>query len=283
MTTDTPAVGDDRRINIWAYQWHNVDLKVKEDASLDLTKDEPKGQSGWTLGLEFKNFAELIQLLSGQFDLPSYFCGNLFFSCGPIKPGQVQFLAIHAHGNCGVVDIDGLSSSQSDVTPLLESNPKYLNKLSIHGKFGPQIAQLNRILRPDGGVFFMGCKVASSPAGTEFLLEMSRALPGRFIGGITSVGYCDMGRQRNPGGPSVNYPGMRDTQYSDFKVPGMPSRDYETLAVWNDLQWLPWADWHSTHAKFAKDGLLVRDAPEPLAYPMPYQRGPYPVPPIPGP
>lgn len=215
------------------------------------------------LGLEFGTFAHLIQLLTGQFDLPSYFCGNLFFNCGPIRPGQVQFLAIHAHGASGVVDVDGLSSSAADVTPLLQNNPDYLSRISIHGKFAPQIAALNQVLSSDGGVFFMGCNVALRDPGTEFLLEMSRALPGRFIGGITTIGYSDPSRQRDPGGPGRNYPGVRDTEYGSHKVAGMPPRDYESSVFWNDLNRLPWADWHSRHGKFAKDGILVRDAPGP--------------------
>ena len=270
MTTDTPAVADNAKgTTIWAFLSRKVDLMVNEDASGDLPRDEPKGQFGWNIGLEFGTFDHLSKLLTSEYDLPKRFCGNLFFRCGPIKPGQVKTLAIQAHGAPGVVDMDGVSASAADVTPLLQQNPNFLNVVTIQGKFAPQIAAIRNVLRPDGGVFFMGCNVASGTAGTEFLLAMSRALPGRKIGAITSVGYSDMARQKCASSSGFSdYPGMRDTQYTSHKVSGSPQRDYEKLSVWNDLQRLPWADWNSIHAKVASNGVLVRDAPEPPLYPV---------------
>ncbi len=51
--------------------------------------------------------------------------------------------------------------------------------------------------------------------------------------------------------------------YPNHKVPGMPTRDYETLAVWNDLTRLPWASENSPHAKVAFKGVLITNRPEP--------------------
>src|ERR1700679_544302 len=104
-SSKTNTVGVRRKLAIWA-SGSNAPLSVCEDARLrggTEWQDATYGQAGWDWGINFADFADLVQKLQGS--TPSLTCGNSWFDCDPIKPGELVRLAINCHGGPGIVDI----------------------------------------------------------------------------------------------------------------------------------------------------------------------------------
>lgn len=228
--------------------------------------DQTFGQDGWNVGFNFSSFRSLASKLSrGQFELPSFICGNRISGCGPIGKFQVHRLAIEAHGAPGIVDIDGVFDSARAADTALQTDPRFLSALTLRSrKYDVEITQIGERLHENSVVFFMGCRIASGPFGEEFLKEMSLRWFGTRIVAIKSIGVSDEGRQARPFSQgSSSFPGMRDTRFPNHKQPGGPERDFERLEVWNDLARLPWASDRSPHASVAFKGVMITDGQEP--------------------
>lgn len=219
--------------------------------------DQPFGQAGWHVCLEFKDFAHLGDLLGGgQFELPSFVCRNSLSKCGPIEENQIARLAIVAHGGPGGIDINGtvgrdLASAATDSTLL---------NLGTLSRYSKQFDQILKVLAFRAKVFFMSCQTGAGHDGEEFLKAVSNlwATKEVIVIGYKSVLYTNAAAM-HPGwrGSTECFPGVRETQYSNT-THGNDVRYYETTAAWNDLALLPWASESTLHATQAFRGVLLK-------------------------
>jgi len=170
---------------------------------------------GWDWGIPFGSFAGLIQNITTGTP-PDFVCGaGMFGSCPPPGDNEVTELGIDAHGDSGVVDIDCHSQINQGVIPA-SAYYDVLNVATIHGKYAPQMKELDRLLVKDHGVlFFAGCRTGAGVSGSEFLMEVSKMLPGRDIIAMTTITITIPGRVKwsMSGGGVCCQPGTRDTSY----------------------------------------------------------------------
>jgi hypothetical protein len=273
MGEQTPAVRP-RRLHpnplaVWA-AGAQTPLRFSDlDGRLPLPNagDTPNGQDGWPVAFDFGNFADLADKLSGgTFGMPSHVCGNALFSCPPIEPNQVFRLAISVHGAPGVADVDGVFASAAAANTASQADDRFLNVATLKsGKFDDALTKIERCFHDNTIVFLMGCQIAAGIEGDTFLQELSKRWDGARVAAISTIGVSDGSRQNKLGSQgSSAFPGMRDTRFTNHKLPGMPTRDFETLAVWNDLKRLPWVSERSPHVKIAFRGVLIKRTPEPV-------------------
>ena len=229
--------------------------------------DVPNGQDGWPVAVDFSNFADLADKLSGgKFNMPSHVCGNSVFSCPPIEPNQVFRLAITVHGAPGVADVDGVFASARDANVAALDDQRFLNTTTLNsGKFDASLSKIETCFHDSTIEFLMGCRIGFGVEGDNFLAALSKRWDGARVAAISTIGFQDGGRQAKLGqAGSSAFPGMRDTRFTNHQVPGSPPRDFERLAVWNDLKHLPWVSERSPHVKIAFRGVLVKRTPEPV-------------------
>jgi hypothetical protein len=113
---------------------------VCRNAQLDSTnglkypKGNKQGQSGWDVALPFNTLHELAKKLTEGVPMPRQFCGNWLDDCDPIRRGEIQRLAIMAHGDQGgKLAVSGLNQE-----PLTPSNIKQFHgTLETIGLFHP--------------------------------------------------------------------------------------------------------------------------------------------------
>lgn len=211
------------------------------------------GAVGWDWGIPFGSFAGLIQNITTGTP-PDFVCGaGMFGSCPPPGDNEVTELGIDAHGDSGVVDIDCHSQINQGVIPA-SAYYDVLNVATIHGKYAPQMKELDRLLVKDHGVlFFAGCRTGAGVSGSEFLMEVSKMLPGRDIIAMTTITITIPGRVKwsMSGGGVCCQPGTRDTSFIVPQDDSVPGQD------WFDLTKYPWASNASPHAKVARDGAII--------------------------
>src|SRR5262245_8743549 len=66
------------------------------------TEDQDYGQAGWDLGLNYRTLGDLASRL-GQLKRAKWTPGT----GATIQSGEIQRLAIHAHGNAGMLHVNG--------------------------------------------------------------------------------------------------------------------------------------------------------------------------------
>ena len=247
-----------REIRAWA-SGSNAPLSVCPDARLrggKEWKDATYGQAGWDWGINFANFQDLVQQLQGG--LPSETCGNWWFDCDPLKDGELLALAINCHGASGIVDIDCGCTNSSMLADASTASKPFMEVASLP-RYAPQFDVLKRLLHPDHGVlFFMCCMTGQLAKGSEFLIAVSKLLPGRDVMAIATVGYSNGGAMMRPGN-SLGEPGMRDTT-NPWPAPTGALEDARYATTWGDLAVLPWASRMSPHTKVARDGAITGGA-----------------------
>lgn len=267
MADDTPAVKP-RRLHpnplaVWT-AGAQTPLRFSDlDGRLEKPNegDTPSGQDGWPVAFDFGNFADLAdKLTGGTFNMPSHVCGNILFSCPPIQPNQVFRLAITVHGAPGVADVDGVFASAAAANTASQTDDRFLNVATLKsGKFDDALTKIETCFHDNTIVFLMGCRIAAGLEGEQFLEALSRRWDGARVAAISTIGFQDGARQAKLGqAGSSSFPGMRDTQFTNHKVPGGPTRDFETLPVWNNLKRLPWVSERSPHVKVAFRGVVIQ-------------------------
>ncbi|HYP75020.1 MAG TPA: hypothetical protein VER12_03660 [Polyangiaceae bacterium] len=273
MADETPAVKP-RRLHpnplaVWTaclktpQRFSDLDGRLPQPNGGDL----PIGQDGWSVAFDFSNFADLADKLSGgTFNMPSHVCGNALFSCPPLEQNQVFRLAITVHGAPGVADVDGVFASAAAANVATQDDDRFLNVATLKsGKFDASLSKIEQCFHDNTIVFLMGCRIAAGVEGNTFLQALSQRWDGVRVAAISTIGFSDGARQAKFASQgSASYPGMRDTRFTNHKVQGGPTRDFETLAVWNDLKRLPWAGERSPHVKIAFRGVLIKRTPEPV-------------------
>jgi hypothetical protein len=273
MSELTPVFGARHRhprpVRLWATNGVNGPIRNTEaDARLPKpgAGDTPQGQDRWHAALEFNKLAHLAELVTTDaYELPSHVCGNWYFDCNAIDPFQLEALAIVGHGGPGLLDVDARLSRPSDgEDSILQTMSGYLTAHTLRsGEYDDAIRKIGTRLHDNSVVYLLGCRVAAEELGEEFLKLVSLRWTRSRIVAISSIGYCGSGQLKLGSTASDSYPGMRDTRYSNHKVVGGPTRDYEYPKVWNDLGVLPWASERSPHAKVAYRGVLITNRGEP--------------------
>jgi hypothetical protein len=235
-----PLVADP--VSVWASGGHTPHT-VLEDPRLPA--DEPKGQAGWDMGINYGNFLELARRLSET--KPAHLGG------ADILDHQVSRLAIVAHGAPGVVDVDQKESGNLGVP-----QPKGSQSLTA-ARIGSYTTELDRIakaLRQNSVVILASCQAADGKEGEELLKALSRRWPTTTVVGLRTLATVVDGQLEK--GESAMYAGVRDTRYANGnKAPG-EQRDYEQTAFVQDLNKLPWLSESSPHATVARDGNIIR-------------------------
>jgi hypothetical protein len=249
-----------RMLHVWA-SGSNAPLSVCEDARLRggaEWSDATYGQAGWDWGINFGDFDDLIRKLRGA--PPKTTCGNVWDDCDPLGDGELGELAINCHGASGVVDINCGSTTTNGVADLSQVARPLMDIGSLP-KYRSHFDTLNRLLAPQHGVlFFMCCLTGQFKAGEDFLIAVSKMLPGREIMAIATIGYSDTASMVRPGVPGHAEPGMRDTvELWASNTPSIEAARYNR--IWNDLSALPWASRTSPHTKIARDGVITKRPP----------------------
>ena len=98
------------------------------------------------------------------------------------------------------------------------------------------IASIRKLLHDNAVGLLMGCHVAAGPEGEAFLMELSRQWAGVRVGAISSIGVSDGARQMKRGlRARRRFPEYVIRGFPSTRCQAGPTRDYEKLAVWNDL------------------------------------------------
>jgi len=209
----------------------------------------PRGQAGWDLGLNLHDIGEIATSLAGR-KAPSWLGGE------PIEHGDVNRLAIMAHGYPGEVYGYGVANKTVKLTP---------TTVSTSGKVRDDLLAIEPWLAPDATVLLMSCRAGGyGTDGRDLLLRLSEVWPGRKVVGFWTIGYADpVKMERVTAGSSTTEAGMRDTEEDSdaVTVEGKAKSDFEARMQkdWDDFKRYPWASEKSLHARVAKDGKMIHD------------------------
>jgi hypothetical protein len=261
LTTPAAPPRTPRGVRIWAAAV-NAPVSICKDARLRGGRehvDATYGVLGWDWGINFANFADLVNQLKTSRP-PAHVCGKESGDCDPLPDHSIGGLAINAHGASGRVDVD-CKSARGGLAFQPQQGVQYLEENTLNS-YRAQFQDLDRLLAPDGFLYFMCCLTGQLQAGSDFLKAVSRLLPDRAIVAIATMGFSHGSKQLRPG-EGCNEPGMRDTaevwpantqaqedaRYLTAPVPG-------GVAPWDDLRVLPWAMLASAHAKICRNGVI---------------------------
>ena len=127
--------------------------------------------------------------------------------------------------------------------PPLEQNQVFRLAITVHG--APGVADVD-------GVFASAAAANVATQDDDRFLNVATLKSGKFDASLSKIEQCFHDNT------IVFLMGCR------IAAGGRPTRDFETLAVWNDLKRLPWASERSPHAKIAFRGVLIKRTPEPV-------------------
>jgi hypothetical protein len=162
---------------VWARVTDAVGLNVCENAVFQ----GPRGQAGWSLGINYTTLADLQTQLTDR-----------------TGTDHVMRLAISAHGS----DIDGTPGHGAgpETSPTARIGSFALEGVRQRQLHVGNIAEydaffrfLNGKLEANADVYLAGCSVAATTPGRTLLVAISRQLPGRRI-----VGFIQQLRQAEP-------------------------------------------------------------------------------------
>jgi len=201
------------------------------------TTDQLYGEAGWDVGINFLAVEDLAGQLETLF-VPKYVNGG----GRRITRGEIKRLSIHAHGNEGVILINGKSSK---VTLTAESIQDLQTPLNRIGLMTPDDSKNPAV------ILFQGCLAASGKSGTRLITALSKIWPNRKVVGFVTLGFAPGGDMYRSG-EHCNEPGMRATLESN---PG--AADKAAGKYWGDLKSWPWASENAPSAKVALNGKLI--------------------------
>lgn len=202
--------------------------------------DRLYGQAGWQIGVNFRDLADLARQLK-TLPLPSYLPGG----GRPIRHGEIQRLAIHAHGAAGTIFINGQDDARTLTAQTVNANHAHLHEIGLMTPDSPSNPAV---------ILFVGCLAGGTRSGTELLIALSRVWPNRKVVAFATLGYAPGGRMLRSG-QGCSEPGMRDT---NALYPG--EADANVGRYWEDLASWPWASESSARAKVALNGAIILGA-----------------------
>jgi hypothetical protein len=196
-------------------------------AGVELGK--PGEQPGWNASTSFHNLADLADKLNG---LVSFSNKD---SPSPNQPHQVRTLAIVAHGDPGVIDIDQRCRLATIGEP--HPDPKDCLTLGRLPHYRADLLRLGQALQQNATVYFMSCRLAdvvNDNAPSERLLrELSLLWPTVRVVACRSVVWSD------------GLVGARETPVLHGSNYGPPAS-------------LPWVTTEGAHITIAQDGNIIQ-------------------------
>lgn len=201
-----------------------------------LTVDEDYGQAGWDLGLNYKSLGDLCARLS-SLERADWTPGQGRL----IQAGEIQRLAIHAHGNAGMLHVNGHGgpSLSAKTLPSMQADLARIGGMVVSDSRNP------------GVILLIGCVAGQGKDGTALLTGLSRLWPNRKVVGFGTLGYVAGGEMKRTG-DNCTESGMRDT---DALYAGQA--DDDASQKWHDRKVWPWASETSPRAKVALNGAII--------------------------
>ncbi|MBI4527156.1 MAG: hypothetical protein HY695_25450 [Deltaproteobacteria bacterium] len=233
---DVPGVvcSDARLTDRSRTQWPWADRPIT-------TRDQLYGQAGWDIGINFLSLHNLASQL-GSLSIPD----ELPQAGRTVRRGEIQRLAIHAHGSSGTIFINGQGEGRANLTArTVSSFHSDLNQIGLM----TSNSETNRAV-----ILFVGCLAGGGQSGTDLLLELSRIWPQRKVVAFASLGYAPGGEMYRSG-DACTEPGMRDTT---AVFPG--EADQTAGQNWGNLTTWPWASETSPRAKVALNQRIIQGA-----------------------
>jgi Domain of unknown function (DUF4347) len=203
------------------------------------TEDQDYGQAGWDIGLNYKGLGDLAAHLA-RLKRPAWAPGP----GSTIQQGEIRRLAIHAHGNAGMLHVNG----QGGPSLTAKSIPSMQADLSRIGLMTANDASTPAV------ILLVGCVAAQGKDGSALLTELSRLWPNRRVVGFWTLGYVAGGEMKRSG-EDCTEAGMRDTT----ALYAGEANDHAG-EFWHDLKKWPWASETSPRAKVALNGAVVSGA-----------------------
>lgn len=231
-------------MNLWVDHVRTTPGTVCEDAF----SESSRGQSGWDLGLHFRDLNDLAMTLEEY-----RFSGAVRFGrMERIVPLSVQRLSIHCHGIPGKFFCDDAPTPVGDPPNLGLSAARF-------SFYGAALRRIGNFLAPSATVFLMGCSAGATVEGSALLNALSSAgcWPQRIVVGFTVVGRAgDTVRQ----GANCSEPGMRLGLH-----PSTDTGSRMVIGSQPNLALFPWADENHQLAKVSFRGHILRgdDGPRP--------------------
>lgn len=217
-----------RKVTTWPWQDRAV-----------LTEDREYGQSGWDIGLNYKGLGDLTAQI-GQIKRPDWVDGK----GSTIKQGEIRRLAIHAHGNAGMLHVNGEGGPSLTAKSIgsMQSELSRIGLMTVSDAVNPAV------------ILLVGCVAAQGKEGNALLAGLSQLWPNRKVVGFWTLGYVAGGEMKRSG-EDCTEAGMRDTSALYAGAANDVAGRY-----WKDLKEWPWASETSPHAKVAFNGAVVSGA-----------------------
>jgi len=211
----------------WSWPWQDRPVT---------TQDQDYGQAGWDIGLNYKGLGDLsaqLTTLKRQDWTPG--------KGSSIQQGEVRRLAIHAHGNAGMLHVNGQGgpSLTAKRIPSMQADLSRIGLMTVNDAAAPAV------------ILQVGCVAAQGKEGTALLTELSRLWPNRKVVGFWTLGYVAGGEMKRRGADCTEA-GMRDTTALFSGQANDHAGEY-----WHDLKTWPWASESSPQSKVAFNGALV--------------------------
>jgi hypothetical protein len=205
------------------------------------------GQAGWQVSLTFRTIKELANKLVAL-KIPEWY-GDDQADAGFVLPGRITRLGINAHGMSGNFAANGPNAMSEWITQGI-NDMRLIQDRELRDNF----KRIVGMLAPEAPVLLLGCEVAQSLTGSNFIMTLSELLEGHTVTGLTTVGYA--------GGPGskrgdLSEAGMRDTNFLKTSRSAR-EQDARVAKYWHDLDAWPWAWQYSPRAKTALNGQIIK-------------------------
>lgn len=204
-----------------------------------LSQDQEYGQAGWDLGVNYKGLGDLAAQLT-QLKRQKWTPGT----GSVVQAGEIRRLAIHAHGNAGMLHVNGEGgvSLTAKTIASMQSELTRIGAMTVTDAGNPAV------------ILLVGCVAAQGKEGTALLVELSKLWPNRRVVAFGTLGYVAGGAMKRSG-DACTEAGMRDTT-------ALYAGEGNKLAsrYWSDMKTWPWASEDSPRAKVALNGVITRGA-----------------------
>jgi hypothetical protein len=242
-----------RNVNVWA---SHIDfgMVLAEPIQFGRKIQYPDGdmhtQAGWHVTLVFSNLADLAAQLNKGVTVPDAFYPSDVGTRGapPIRPGEINRLAIMAHGDQGgVAMVDGKEPAKADPANALTTN--------TFDTYRPILGRIGAFTKPTSTILMMGCLAGQGEPGTQLLKLLSAVWAGRNVVGFRTIGYRHPG-EMTKGAPN-ELPGMKETDV-DSEVMWKKRGNVERQQILWAKNQLPWASEQSPYAKVVRNGTVLK-------------------------
>lgn len=258
-----------RAIHVWGFQSELPDqgrMQVCEDARVGnvspllgegqrYPNGDWSGQAGWHVATPFDNLEDLAGRLE-SLELPDYVGG------GRIRRGELQTLAIDAHGMPGAFFCEGIRGRRmtSRSVPSFRSAMRRIGLLTAsesHRARDPVFGR-GEATWDASTILFMGCNSARGAVGDRLMTRVSYEWPHRTVVGfsVTIVNLQSIYHLHEGTAQECVRPFAMDSGRHDLHSDG--TDEYLATLDPRDITRIPFASPNSPNAKVARDGAIIR-------------------------